>query len=324
MKGSFALFVSNLLFLAGAVLFVPGSPPGCRDEETSKKAGIFLQRAVDSMTKLKGYRFISEILGYGDEGRKNIVFVPRFFLQPIGKEITGFAYMNGLVTFTMDGTEKGAFRNGIFLYEEVNQRWKLRYGKGPAGEPLWWIPDLNRILKEISRGYESIRIAKSEVLDNRPLRVIEILLSKDKAREMLLSNLLPDPTMVPASSHVNIVVFGPNGRSPNPKDLKYKIRIWLEPATGLVHRIEVTGTCRAAGQGKPFGMVVRIKGKQNQKDGKNKKKKKKEHKVRLVITIKEHGEVPYPMVPPGESSPGTPPIQWGTEMMPTPQPEAAH
>ena len=279
-------------FLLG-ILPLPARTQEPQPRPSSPRARRILSKAVRRTSGLEGYAFTGEISFPGNkDGGQAGGALPPFFIggaRPVGKEIDGLARAEGLVTFTMDGTSKGALRGGFILYEEGEGGWKLRLGTGPTGAPLWWLPDPTRLLEEILASKAKVELVRNDTLDQRPMRVLQVKLEKEAARDFFLSRLLPDPTKAPArrGNRMVFIMGGPRGNRV-PKDLGYEILLWVDPGTSLVHKIHVKAT--ASPQGLLPGGVVRIQVKGGKPIPQTQGKKKGKSRVDLEIRFRDLGK----------------------------------
>jgi len=304
MKGKAAAVLAPV-FAAGILAAQgPGEAGPRRDASTG--ALRTLMKSVKRMKGLSGYAFTGEIRFPETAGAEGAPAPPLpFFLgggRPVGKEVDGRAWAGGLVSFTLDGTEKAFLRGGWILYENGRSHWSLRPGTGPTGAPLWWIPDPSRLLEEILLWKSQVRLARNAALDQRPMRVLQVDLEKQGAREAFLSRLLPDPTRSPdrrAGRRVLILGMG-GGKTAVPRDLRYQVLLWVDPATALIHKVHVKAW------GKPPRLAagpvqVRVRGLPPRKappaPGKGAGRKEEAFRVDLVLRFRDLGQAPPPEAP---------------------------
>ncbi len=277
----------------------PPRPPAGKARRASK---IF-RAAVESFAELAGFRFTGEIRfpGGGSKGNPRAAFPPVPFFpgapRPSGRKVEGREWKEGLVVFSLEDGERGALQGGFILYREGKEKWVPRFAAAKDGSPLWWIPDPRRLLVELLAADPKVELLRHDTLDARPMRVLEVRPGKRGVKDLFLSRLLPDPSKVPSSGRNRIVfVMGLPGAVRIPRDLEYRILLWVEPGTNLVHKIQVEASC--SGQGLPGGGPIRIRlkgGKPLPVPPKTKKEEKK--KVDLVILLEDLGSAPPPPLP---------------------------
>ncbi len=288
-------FGAAALFL---VLFSPlpaQEPPA---KPAPGKAERLLARAVHRIFGLEGYAFSGTVVFPGQEKAARAGKMAPFFfgaLQPVGGDVKGRTWRNGLVSFTLDGTARGFMKGGFILYREGKNSWRLRFGTGEKGAPLWWIPDPNRLLEEILASRPKAKIVRNETLDQRPVRVLQVVLEKEAAQDLFLSRLLPDPSKAPFQQGGRRMVFilGPPMGPKVPRDLRYEILFWIEPGKAVLRRLRVKAT--ASPKGFPGGRIrIQVQGgKPVPRTG----KKKEISRVDLVIDFEEEEKVPAPDLP---------------------------
>ena len=243
------LFLAALLppFIGPMPLAAQAIAPGEQStpEAESAQARALLGRALERMAGLSSCGFTAEV-DFGasaEDGNARVFLSPMLGPPPVGKRLEGAWFHSGLVAFTLDGTDKGLLHKGLAFYRS-GSAWRPRLATGPAGEPFWWVPDPARLLAELSDEQAKVTIDRNEILAQRPVRVLKLAFDGDRAADLLLSGMAPDPSKVPlprrGTSFVTSTSFG--GRS-LPKDLAYTFELWVDASTGLVHRLSILGSC---------------------------------------------------------------------------------
>ncbi|GEM_PF-7088579 len=289
-----------------AVLFLVSLPPLSAQDAPAKpvpgKAKLLLTRAIQRKTRMETYAFEGRILFPETQGGANPFPAPVFLrsLRPVGKEVKGRAWSEGLVDFTLDGEARAVMKGGFILYREGENTWRLRLGTGRKGEPLWWLPDPNRLLKEILASRPEAKIVRNETLDQHPVRVVQVVLEKKAAQDLFLSHLLPDPTKAPLPGGKQQVVFlvGSAVGPKTPKDLRYELLFWIEPGRAAIRRLQVKATASPKGF---MGGRVRFQIRGGKPVPRRGKKKKEVCRVNLVIDFQEDAKIPPPDLPPSVS-----------------------
>ena len=289
-----------------AVLFLASLSPIPAQEAPAKpgpdKARLLLTRAIRRKTRLEAYAFEGRILFPETQGGANPFPAPLFLrgFRPVGREVKGRAWSKGLVEFTLDGGGRAVMKGGFILYREGENTWRLRLGTGRKGEPLWWLPDPNRLLKEILASRPEAKIVRNETLNQRPVRVLQVVLGKKTAQDLYLSHLLPDPTKAPfPGGNRQVVLLVGSAVGPKvPRDLRYEILFWIEPGRAAIRRLQVKATASPKGF---MGGRVRIQVRGGNPLPRTGKKKKEICRVDLVIDFQEDAKIPPPDLPPSVS-----------------------
>ncbi len=291
--------------VAAAAFLLLGTLPLSAQEAPAtpgpEKARRLFSKAVNRLASLEAYAFSGKItLPGASKGGAAPPFPAPFFLGrnlPTGKEVEGRARADGLVSFTLDGTLQGAMKGGFILYREGKGSWRLRFGTGWKGRPLWWIPDPTRLLKELLVSHPKVEIVRNETLDQRPMRVLRLVPSKKATEDLFFSRLLPDPTRAPFFGNKGGLVFLVGGTLGKrvPKDLRYQILLWVEPGRAAIRRLLVKATASSQGL---MGGRVRIQVRGGNPLPQAKSKGKNACRVDLQVDFKDTGKVPPPDLPP--------------------------
>jgi hypothetical protein len=139
------------------------------------------------------------------------------------------------------------------LARENNGAWKLRRDKRADGSPLGFVPDPQQLLQLLAAQHLAVTHREVGTVDDKPVEFLTVTLDADQVAETIWSGLLPEGSSMFGAGMAGVVIFraqvaqvagGAGGVAaakpamPKPEatiDLAFAV----DPATGLVHRIEL-------------------------------------------------------------------------------------
>jgi hypothetical protein len=140
--------------------------------------------------------------------------------------------------------------NRRLLARENNGAWKLRRDKRADGSPLGFVPDPPQLLQWLAA--QDVHVTHREVgtVDDKPVEFLTVTLDADQVAEAVWSGLLPEGSSMFGAGMAGVVVFraqmaqvagGAAAAKPvMPKpEATIDLAFAIDPATGLVHRIEL-------------------------------------------------------------------------------------